>query len=188
MPMIQNPQVGNSQHTITLNYYPTTGRWTMDDGNGAKGPSSYPRIVVPYNHKGEIVFKIKDTGGAKVEFANPAFVRKTNKPDPGDFPAQFTSTVSGGGKILTVTDANSSANGQPHQTDYHYELLFTGARPLDPIITNMGCCQVARDNYLLPLAIGGAALLAIYFFVVRPWLARKSVQAKPPASRDHMDH
>jgi hypothetical protein len=177
MPKNQNVVPPTHPHAVTVTYDASAGYWTMDTGNGPTNPPNYPGLVVPYNHKGEITYRIKDTPG--VSFADPAFVQKRGQPDPGDFAAQFTSKTKGNGKILVVHDENTSPNGQPHQKDYHYELKFSDGSTLDPIITNMGCCQRAEANYLVPLAIGAAALLAVYFFIVRPWLVRRSGGPRP---------
>jgi hypothetical protein len=154
---------------IELTFEPQAGYWLMD----GKGPPDYPTLVVPMNHKGQFTFTIKDTPG--VTFGSPAFVKKTGKPDPGDFGSQFQQAKPNG-KTLVVTDANANQNGQPYgRKDYHYELRFTNDVPLDPIITNMGCCQ--RD-YGAYYAIGaGIALVASYYFFIRPWLQRRSAAA-----------
>ena len=167
-------------HAVTVTFEPNAGYWMMDVGNGRKGPPDYPTLEVPYNHKGEITFRITDTPG--VSFANPAFVQKKGKPDPGDFGAQFQAKVTGNGKILTILDANTSPNGQRQNKDYHYELNFTNEVPLDPIITNMGCCRSTAD-YSAYYAIGaGVALVAFYLFFIRPWLARRAAGSGPAAT------
>jgi hypothetical protein len=169
------PQV--SKADLKLNFDKQKNEWRMAKDMGhAQGPGNYPKLEVANDHQGQFVFKIQNPQGTT--FSQKAFVPKAGKNNPGDFAKQFTVTGQGT-DTLTVSVANSNTTnpGQPYTGgEYHYELLFTDKPALDPIITNRGCCQPPVSDSLVYVAFGAVALLALWFFVVRPMMRRRSTR------------
>jgi hypothetical protein len=148
----------------------------------ARGPGSYPSLEVEYNHVGVFTFLVQSPEGMTFAAHNP-FVPKLGKPNPPDFADQFVVTGAGT-NMLVVRSANANqAGGQYNGGTYHYELRFSNGSKLDPIITNNGCCRgFMLSNYLEPMAVGIALLIAAYFFFIRPWRMRRAAAPNPGAS------
>ena len=161
---------------VKLNYDSRKSEWRMakDDGN-AQGPGNYPKLKVNYNDTGEFIFKIQNP--KDVTFADPAFLPKKGAENPGDFNGQFDVTGEGTGTLI-VKVANANPNGSEYVGgDYVYELKFSNNTVLDPILTNGGCCKPQSSQMLYTYAAGAVVLLALFYFVIRPMLARRSAAA-----------
>jgi len=154
---------------VKLSYSNQLGHWRMADGmKPAQGPGDYPKLAIKYNEEGLIVFKILHPQDTKFA-ATDAFVPKAGKNNPADFAAQFTVTGQGTDTLtVKVENADTSKPGQPYKGgDYHYQLQFTNKGPLDPIISNGGCCYSNLQSTSFLIAAGVAiALLALWTWQV----------------------
>ena len=163
---------------LKLNYVPKDKEWRMaKDMDNAQGSDNYPKLKVDYGNTGEFTFKIQNPKNVTFAESDP-FVVKPGKGSPNDFASQF-SVAANNGDTLVVKVANANPNGGEYPGgDYHYQLNFNaGIPPLDPILTNGGCCKPAPQSNLLYYALGGVALLALFFLIIRPMLARRSAAA-----------
>jgi hypothetical protein len=168
---------------LKLNFDSHKSEWRMakDDGM-SKGPDDYPKLKVEKDHEGQFTFVIQNPKGIKFAATDP-FAPKAGKANPGDFGDQFA--VSGHGTdTLVVKDANANKDGGQYAGgDYHYELRFSEGAPLDPIITNGGCCNNIQGN-LVYFGLGAVALLALIVLVVRPMMAKRSPMPPHDAMKD----
>ena len=160
------------KETIFVHYDENAQEWLMGKDVGRlELPPNYPKLEVPVDYSGEFTFKIHNTPLRK--FGADAFAPKGTG-NPSDFDYQFSESVKENGKTLIVTSKNTSEQGGEYpQTDYTYQLNFDDRTTLDPILTNMGCCQRSSADYAV-YAIGIAAVAAAYFLIIRPWMARRS--------------
>lgn len=148
--------------------------WQMDVvGQGKGGPGNYPKIDIPKGSP-ETPFKFQITGPGtqNVTFSpDPLWVavdKKTGSPDgPGVHPQIQNVSVTAGGKSLTFTDLNTE------KVDLTYQLNFTGAGSLDPIISNGG-----GENQMTTYALllGVILIAAIGLLVLR---SRARTRARP---------
>lgn len=157
-----------AKETIYVHFNESAQEWTMGKSiNRLELPGNYPKLVVPKNDNGEFTFKIHNTPLRK--FGADAFAPKGTG-NPSDFDYQFSDSMKDNGKTLIVTSKNTSQQGGEYpQTDYTYQLNFDDHTTLDPIITNMGCCQRSEAHY----AVQALVVLAVaYFLFIRPFMAR----------------
>lgn len=115
--------------------------WEMDiAGQGKGGPNGYPKAKVAHGSSADFQFVITGPNTQNITFAttNPISV----SPDDGSGKSPVTAgintdqivDISGGGtKVLKFKDLNRDP-----AVDLTYQLNFTGANPLDPIIQNNG--------------------------------------------------
>jgi len=159
-----------NKDTIRLSYAEDNGGWWMAKGQGnAKPKNDYPKLKVDFDKSGEFTFVIQNANGTK--FAKDAFVPKGN--NPSDFGSQFTVTGQGT-ETLKVMVKNEDPTNPTKKYDggnYTYALQFTDKPPLDPIITNGGCCR-ANQTSIVYYSLGAVALVALVVLVIRPMLAR----------------
>jgi hypothetical protein len=157
----------------------SSNQWLMKVGSGGWQAPPYPELVVGQNEAGVFTFTIVGSGNAK--FAGNAFVQKANaNPNKPDFADQFIA-IPRGDKELIVVDTNQSKGGGPYPGGkYVYELNFVGAPPLDPIITNNGCCQLYSTGELIAYGLAFAALCALAVVGFRNWRARHAAASPRP--------
>lgn len=151
-----------NSETMRLNYVESRKEWRMAKGMGhAQGPGNYPELTVQPNHTGKFTFKILNPDDVTFAAKDP-FVPKAGKTNPGDFKHQF-SWDGEGTDTLTVYVKNNNANGGSYDGGvYHYQLQFNKAVPLDPIISNLGCCQkIAGGSNLAAYSLGAVGILAL---------------------------
>lgn len=171
---------------VSLTYDAKSKSWTLSGADGGKvSPKDFAPIKVDYGYEGKITFTIKDSP-RDVTFAGKDPMLAAPVTDPPSKPTkldpQFTILPSSTPTKLVVRDLNG-VPGQNHQGysggDYNYVLNFNNASPIDPIISNSGCCQPAGGNSNFYFALGGVALLALLVLVLRPILAKR----RTPRSR-----
>ncbi|MEO5578940.1 MAG: hypothetical protein ABIR25_07825 [Sphingomicrobium sp.] len=145
-----------------------TAAWHMDiAGQGKGGPNAYPKADVAHGSSADFKFVITGPGTQNVSFAsnNPISVSKDDgsgksPSTPGINTDQITDVSGGGGKTLKFTDIN----GNP-AVNLTYQLNFTGADPLDPIIQNNGGGGTKFDYATAAAVVLLFAVVA--FFAVR---------------------
>lgn len=113
--------------------------WLMDiAGQGKGGPNGYPPAKVAHGSGADFKFVITGQGTQNITFSNdPIWVdvdtgAGTSPAEAGIKSDQIIDVKGGGGKTLSFTDTNTSA------VNLTYQLNFTGAESLDPIIQNGG--------------------------------------------------
>lgn len=151
---------------LTLQTTGTDPGWHMEVvGAGKGGPNNYPKIDVPKGPS-DVPFKFQITGAGTqgITFgADPIWVavdKGTGSPEGSGVHSQIEDVnVSQGGKSLTFTDLNTE------KVVLTYQLNFTGAPPLDPIISNGGGGEGELSAYAL--LIGLAIFAAIAFLAFR---------------------
>lgn len=176
---------------VALTYDGNTQSWGMVHGGGPKvGPKNFAPIKVDYGWEGKITFTI--VGSPNVTFAdqNPILAAPVTNPasKPTALDPQFTVHPSSTPTKLVVKDLN----GVPGQSqkgydggDFNYVLNFKNAQPIDPIISNGGCCRPAPvQNNIAYYAIGAVALIALIVLVLRPMLARRSANSSATSTKD----
>ena len=152
--------------------------WHMQVVGGNKGgPGKYPKIDIAKGSP-EVPFKFQITGDGTqgVTFSSdPIWVavdKGTGSPEGSGVHSQIKDVnVSQGGKSLTFTDLNTE------KVVLTYQLNFTGAPPLDPIINNGGG-EEGLTAYALLIGLAVFAVIAFLAFRAR---ARAQVRADPPA-------
>lgn len=121
------------QLDVAIKY--SAGGWTIDyDGNFGNGHTQpYPAVKAKKDEGPHfVVFKIHNTPNVTFS-SDPIWVSAAGKPPPQSKDPQIGGwQVKDSGKTLVLFDWNSQA------VDLNYQLNFTGARPLDPIIQNGG--------------------------------------------------
>jgi hypothetical protein len=148
------------------------GKWRMAKGmEHAKGKGEYPVLEVKESKEGQFTFKISNQDD--VTFAEVPFGPMAGADNPSDFAEQFQVRKADSKKI--VVDVRN-ANPKDPEADYAggvytYELRFDGAPPLDPIITNGGCCKaltssggtmsLVSESAAAGIALGAAALVVV---------------------------
>lgn len=160
--------------TLTREVQGTTTVWIMDiAGQGKGGPNGYPPAKVAHGSGADFKFVIAGEGTQNINFSgDPIWVVVDNgsgKSPDGTQPnsPEIVDVKVTGGKMLTFTDKNITAG------DLTYQLNFTGADPLDPIIQNGG----GGGNLYSYVYLAGAVLLlaAVGFFVWRKFAGRTKV-------------
>lgn len=168
---------------VKMKYNATNRTWALYHGN--QGPytvDNFPKITVPYGHTGTITFNIVESPGVTFDPTNPLLAMPvTNPPSkPNGLDPQFKVESNSTPTALVVSDLNG-VPGKPHDvyaaTDYNYALKFVGARPIDPIISNSGCCKPTGPGFLQGngMIVAGALLLIA---VVAVLLLRRSQQSR----------
>ena len=147
---------------VKLNFDARGQKWMMAKNMGtAQGPGNYPGLEVEKGNTGEFTFWIQNPDD--VTFADPAFVPKTGKTNPGDFNSQLKIVDGGPGhNFMVIESKNSTKQGGV----YHYELRFSNGKELDPIITNNGCCRPFYQSHEF-LVTGGVLTLALFGYLLR---------------------
>lgn len=164
-------------------------KWQMRLNKGGWQDAPYPQLSVDKEQVGVFTFQIVGAGEEVVFHPTDPFIEKpsTNPGAPKDFKDQFI-VLGKGSKELTVIDVNGMKNGQGYDGGtYNYALQFTGADPLDPIITNMGCCKATvsfstGEAVVYSLILAGAGALAM--LGLRKLLAKPSPAAAGVARKD----
>jgi hypothetical protein len=154
-------------------------KWQMRLNHGDwEDYPNYPDIVINRDDVGVLTYRIVGSGGVKFHDVQP-FVEKSRPGNPpSDFLDQFK-VYGAGTRELTIIDINGKDNSNYPGGTYNYELRFAGppnttVPPLDPIITNMGCCRAIGLSgaeavaYSLLIATAGALVAVGY----RKWRAR----------------
>ena len=167
----------------------TDDKWEMKAGSGPwQLPPNYPSLEVSEDQVGVFSYEIIGSGNVAFDAVAP-FVQKAGaNPQKSDFNNQFI-VLGKGTRELTVIDVNGMKDGNGYSGDtYEYELRFTeSAPPLDPIITNRGCCNSfaisSTEAVVYSLALASAGALAALGF--RKWRAnRPPLAASGPLGRD----
>lgn len=162
---------------LTLETSATGTGWHMEVvGGGKGGPGNYPKIDIPKGSP-ETPFKFQITGNGTqgVTFStDPIWVAVddgTGSPKGAGVNSQIDDVqVTQGGKSLTFTDLNTE------KVVLTYQLNFTGAPPLDPIITNGGGGEGELSAYALLIGLAIFAAIAFLAFRAR---ARGRVRTDP---------
>src|SRR5438105_12092461 len=140
MSQTQNVQV---DLTPVMNGNGSFNSWQMTVDGKVQSPGTYPPIDVTNGNKADFTLTIHNGSQQNITFASilvPAENRDIH-------------TVKGQGTAsLTLKDHNWDKGPVP------YELLFTGAPKLDPIINNGGGGPPIYRNYLVDAAV----LLAVF--------------------------
>ena len=168
------------QETIQVKFDTGANEWSMRKGGGPwQLPPNYPTLEVDENEVGLFTFEIVATNDAT--FAADAFSEKPGvNPPKADFPDQFLEFPMGPKKLIVVDTNEAKGGGHYSGGTYEYQLNFVGKKPLDPIITNNGCCQLFSNSELISYSLAAVSMLLLIMLVVRPWLARRA--AGPPSS------
>lgn len=157
-----------------------TNKWEMKVGSGSWQPGpNYPNLEVEEDEVGVFTYEIIGSNTVTFDPVAP-FVQKAGaSPQKSDFNDQFI-VLGEGTRELTVIDVNGMENGGSYPgASYEYELHFAGQTgtnvpPLDPIITNMGCCRSysisGTEAVVYSLLIAGAGALAVMGY--RKWRGR----------------
>jgi hypothetical protein len=157
------------QKTMFVRWDNQTNQWTMGEKEPLKGPP-YPKFVLGEDHVGVYKFQIVGSGNVNFHPTEPFVAKGANPPD---FANQFLVVDGAGTNKLIVLDVNSGAPGVEYAGgDYVYQLQFDTKKPLDPIITNGGCCKPTIYSHPAFLAVGSIALLALAYLVLWPILKR----------------
>ena len=136
--------------TPVMNANGSFNYWQMSVDKGSpQGPGNYPAATVTNGNKADFTVTIQNGPGQNFTFAN-ILVPAENKE---------IHTVSGlGTNKMTFKDHNWG------KADIPYEILFTNAPKLDPIIKNDGGGPPVYQAYLLDFAIfAGAVMLTLLF-------------------------
>ena len=158
------------------------GKWRMAKGmENAKGKGEYPTLQVKESKEGQFTFKIDYP--SNLTFADVPFGPMAGADNPPDFDQQFTVRKADPKKIIVdVLNANPKDPTADYAGGvYTYELRFKDAPPLDPVITNGGCCKNLRssgdtmhlvsESAELGIALGAVALAV---FVAARWRRARS--------------
>ncbi len=160
------------QGIIRLKFDTTANEWAMKVGSGGFQLPPYPTLVVGKNQVGLFTFQIEPETNAT--FATTPFTQKGGIPQKADFSDQFI-VIPQGSKTLVVVDTNEHKGGGNYPGgSYEYQLNFVGMKPLDPIITNNGCCQLFSTGELIAYGLAFAALCALAVVGFRNWRARQA--------------
>ena len=159
------------QKAIDIRLHADGWRMKKDDGTWVK-PADYPPIDIAYNEVGLLKFKI--IGSPKFA-ANPFVQKEDANPYHADFADQF-SILAKTPKELLVIDLNQASGGGPYAGgNYAYELHFANdVDPLDPIITNNGCCRFVSNAEAVAYAVAFAALIPLAVIGYRRWRANRA--------------
>jgi len=159
--------------TIEVRWNTAANDWSMRVGSGGWHLPPYPELVVGPDEVGVFTFKIVGSGDAK--FAADAFSEKTNaNPSKADFADQFSEHLRGSNELIVIDKNEAKGGGHYPGGKYEYQLNFMGMKPLDPIITNNGCCQLYSTGELIAYGIALAALCALAVMGFRNWRARRA--------------
>lgn len=163
--------IKKDKDTAELKLTYKNGKWRMAKGMAnSEGKADYPKLEVKESKEGQFTFKIDYPDDAS--FADVPFGPMTGAKNPPDFAEQFSWRKVDSKKII-VDVRNADPNDPTADYAggvYTYELRFKDAPPLDPIITNGGCCKNlavsggAMNLVSEPAAVGislGAAALVI---------------------------
>lgn len=165
------------QDTIQLKF--ASNQWSMKHGGGPwQLPPNYPQLIVGENQVGLFVFEIAPSTNAT--FSSNPFTQKGGVNSKADFPDQFLVFPMNSKKLIVVDTNENKGGGHYAGGTYDYQLNFVGATPLDPIITNTGCCRLYSQAELISYSLAAASLLLLYILVLRPWLARRAAASPPP--------
>lgn len=158
------------------------GKWRMAKGmEVAKGKGEYPALEVKESKEGQFTFKINNQDD--VTFADEPFGPMAGADNPPDFAQQFSvRKVDAKSIVVDVLNADPTDPTAPYPGGvYTYELRFKDAPPLDPVITNGGCCKSLAssvDNMSLvsESAAAGVALgaVALAVLVAARWRRARS--------------
>ena len=149
------------------------GKWRMAKGmKNSEGKGEYPALEVNESKEGQFTFKI-DYPNDGVVFAEEPFGPMVGADNPPDFKQQFDVRKVDSKKIVVdVRNANPTDPEAPYAGGvYTYELRFKDAPPLDPIITNGGCCKnlmssgdtmsLVSESAAAGIALGAVALVVL---------------------------
>lgn len=166
-------------HVIELKYDGES--WGMSKAGQQKfAPEDFPPIKIKYGHSGEITFKIVESPGVTFDPTTPMLAAKlTNPPSkPTALDPQFTINPNSTSTVLIVDDLNGVPN-KPQKaygkTDFNYVLNFVNANPVDPVISNGGCCSPTGPSYtnFFASTSGLIAIVALVAFLVAAVLIRR---------------
>lgn len=148
------------------------GEWRMAKGmENAKGKGEYPALEVKESKEGQFTFKIDYP--SSLTFAEVPFGPQAGADNPPDFADQFAVRKVDSKKIVVEV---RNANPKNPEADYEggvytYELRFKDAPPLDPIITNGGCCKnltvsggtmsLVSESAAVGIILGAVALVVL---------------------------
>lgn len=150
-----------------------TAAWHMDiAGQGKGGPNAYPKAAVAHGSSADFQFVITGPGTQNITFAQTNPISISVDDGTGKSPTvkgvqtnQIENVSGGGGKVLKFTDLNTDP-----AVDLTYQLNFTGADPLDPIIQNGGGGGNKDLSAAVYVLVGFAVLVAIALI----WLRTRS--------------
>ena len=148
------------------------GNWRMAKGmENAKGKGEYPELKVKESKEGQFTFKIEHP--SDLTFAEVPFGPMEGADNPPDFAEQFSVRKAAPNKIVVeVLNANPKDPAADYAGGvYTYELRFNDAPPLDPVITNGGCCKsltssggtmsMVSESAAAGIALGAVALAVL---------------------------
>lgn len=166
------------KHVIELKYDGES--WGMSKAGQQKfTPEDFPPIKIKYGHSGEITFKIVESPGVTFDPTTPMLAAKlTNPPSkPTALDPQFTINPNSTSTVLIVDDLNGVPN-KPQKgydkTDFNYVLNFVNAKPVDPVISNGGCCRPTGSAYdFFASPSGLIAIVALVALLVGAVLIRR---------------
>lgn len=160
---------------VSLSYDSGSGTWKMGfTGDNMVSPDQFAPIVVPFGWEGKITFTIVNSP-ANVTFADQdpitvlPFTNWKDKPTAVD--PQFS--VKSSQTELVVKDLNGHPDHPQKGYDgghFNYVLHFDNAPPIDPIISNSGCCK--PTGWLDYPGLGAGAMLALLVVAARPMLKK----------------
>lgn len=165
------------KETIELRFDTSSDKWGMRLGGTGPfnyGPN-YPVLKVDEDQVGVFTFTIIGSSGR--DFADTdAFVPKGN--GMPDFADQFL-VFGEGTRELTVIDLNEAAGGGSYAGgNYRYELHFDKEPPLDPIITNNGCCKFLSQGEAIAYSIAVAAVIPLAIISYRRWQSKRATRPR----------
>lgn len=138
--------------------------WEMDiAGQGKGGPNGYPAAKVAHGSSADFQFVITGPNTQNITFATTNPISVSLDDGTGKSPAtagintdQIVDVSGGGSKVLKFKDLNSDP-----AVNLTYQLNFTGADPLDPIIQNGGGGGNKDFLYAVAALIGLAVLATL---------------------------
>lgn len=165
----------NQQINVTLTRIDQggTAAWHMEVvGQGQGGPNHYPPAKVAHGSGADFKFVITGAGTQNITFANTDPIWVSPDTGTGASPTasgintnQIIDVTGAGRKVLKFTDINIDP-----AVDLTYQLNFTGANPLDPIIQNGG----GGGNKDFPYAVAALIGLAVVAALALVWLRARA--------------
>ena len=167
-------------HVVEVKYDAAAESWGLSNpGKSKVAPADFPAIKISYGYEGEITFKIVDSPGVTFDPTNPILAAKVTVPasKPTGLDPQFTVDPASSPTVLIVDDLNG-VPGKPQKaydkTDFNYVLNFVNAKPVDPVISNGGCCRPTGSAYdFFASPSGLIAIVALVAFLVAAVLIRR---------------
>ena len=160
------------KHVVELTYNGASESWGLSkEGRSKVAPEDFPPIKVKYGHPGEITFKIVESPGVTFAPTNPILAAKVTVPPskPTGLDPQFTIDPASTPTVLIVDDLNA-VPGKPQKgydkTDFNYVLNFVNAKPVDPVISNGGCCRPTGPSSGFFSSTPGILLLVVLVVVL----------------------